>query len=293
MSNNVLFDSVRENLLELNKRGSILNEQRSILVSELADSIIGEFGSDAPDAMYREFQRALDFANISDRLIFSEKLAAHYHPKDLTRLLLSSDGEGLIRAGTHGKISYIRNRYNDEAYARFSSVIPHAKPLFFSDFEECCEAIASGESEFTILPLEDSVDGKMFGFYSLLDRYALKIAYVCNVEREDNSKNIKYALAGKYFHLSHLEKTKKDIARTFEFTMTQSPSTNLLDLYSAVQTFNALENRISSVYLPYGDNLARFYHSVTISKKTDFLPFLLFLSLEYPDYTPIGIYREI
>ena len=293
MSNNVLFNSVRENVHELNKRRAILDEQRSILVSELSNSIIKELGSDSPDTMYREFQRALDFASIADKFVFSEKLAAHYSQKDLIRLLLSSYSDGLVPAGTHGKISYIRNRYNDEAFARFSSVIPHAKAMFFSDFEDCCEAIASGESEFTILPLEDSADGKMFGFYSLLDRYGLKIAYVCNVEREDNSKNIKYALAGRHFETEHLEKGKKDHARTFEFTMTQSPSTNLLDLYRVVQISNATENRISSVCLPYGDNLARFYHSVTISNKTNFLPFLLFLSLEYPDYTPIGIYREI
>ena len=293
MRNNVLLNSVRENLSELNRRYSILDEQRSILVSELTDSIISELGNDSPDTMYREFQRVLDFADLTDKLVFSEKLAAHYSPKDLTRLLLSAYSDGLVPAGTHGKISYIRNRYNDEAYARFSSVIPHTKPIFFSDFEDCCEAIASGESEFTILPLEDSVDGKMFGFYSMLDRYGLKITYVCNVEREDNSKIIKYALAGKHFQTEHLEKGKRDYLRTFEFTMTQSPSTNLLDLYRAVKISNATENRVSSVCLPYGDNLARFYHSVTISRKTNFLPFLLFLSLEYPEYTPIGIYREI
>ena len=35
MSNNALFNSVRESINELNKRNAIIDEQRSILVSEL------------------------------------------------------------------------------------------------------------------------------------------------------------------------------------------------------------------------------------------------------------------
>jgi hypothetical protein len=293
MKNGNKSSSVRESIAELNKRSAVIKEQRKILVSELSADIIKRLGSDSPETMYREFLTHLDLADVFDKLTFCEKLSANYSHKDLARLLLSRDGDGIARAGAHGKIAYIRNRYNDEAYEKFSEFIPHAKQVLYSDFEDCCEAIASGECEFTILPLEDSSDGKMFGFYSLLDRYGLKITLVCNVEREDNSKNIKYALAARSFNDEYLEKTKKDLVRTFEFTLTQNPSTNIVDLYTAVALAGATENRVSSVCLPYGDNMARFYHTVSINKKTSFLPFLLFLSLEFPDYTPIGIYREI
>ena len=293
MNEKNLILSVRDNLTELKNRTDIINEQRSILVSELADLIIGKFGSDSPEMIYKEFLSAIGTAEVTDKLIFTEKLTANYSNEDLIRLLLSADSDELAPAGAHGKISYIRNRYNDEAYSKFSSVIPYTKPLYLSDFEECCDAISTGAAEFTILPLEDSVDGTMFGFYSLLDRYGLKIVNVCNVEREDNSKVIRYALAGRYFRFDRSDKEKKDAKRIFEFTMTHSPSTKLIDLFSAATLCNAYEHRATSLPLPFGDNMARFYHSFIITRKTRFLPFLFFLSLEYPQYSPIGIYREI
>ncbi len=293
MKNEKLILSVKDSLSELKRRTDIITEQRSILVSELADVIIGEFGSDSPEMIYREFLSAIGGAEVTDKLTFTHKLTENYSSQDLVRLLLSADSDDFAPAGAHGKISYIRNRYNDEAYSKFSSVIPHAKPVYRADFEECCDAISAGEAEFTVLPLEDSVDGTMFGFYSLLDRYGLKIVNVCNIEREDSSKVIRYALAGRYFKSDHSEREKKDAKRIFEFTMTHSPSTRLIELFSAATLCNAVEHRATSLPLPFGDNMARFYHSFVITKKTHFLPFLLFLSLEYPQYSPIGIYREI
>ena len=144
-----------------------------------------------------------------------------------------------------------------------------------------------------MLPLEDSTSGKMFGFYSLLDRYEFKITYVCTVKREDASNTIRYALASRYLNLGIFEKHKRHTQKIFEFSMTHTQPSQLLDVYRAASLSLASEHRTSSISLPYGDNMVRFYHSFVINKETRFVPFLLLLALEYPNYSPIGIYREI
>ena len=293
MNKDNIYRSVRESLEELKNRTAVISEQRSILVSELARNMIRLFPNASPEALYKEFLAATNTSDISEKLIFANVISSHFGEEKLLDSLLYESRDKLAPAGTHGKIAYIRNRYNDEAYSKFSSVVSHSKPIFCSSFEDCCEALTRDECEFTILPLEDSSDGKMFGFYSLIDRYEFKIAYVCSVEHEDSSKSIRYALASKHFRLDKPEKAKADRSRIFEFTMTHTPSNNILDIYRVASLSLAQEHRTSSLPLPYGDNMARFYHSFIITKETRFLPFLLLLSLEYPEYSPIGIYYEI
>ena len=292
MEKKAYLRSINDNLKELNTRQDIISEQRSILVSELAKAIIKEMPNEPIDFLYREFLNACDMRDISDKLAFASALVTHFGDSALSDLLYNTNDDHPT-AGTHGKISYVRNRYNDEAFARFSEVIPHAKPIYCQSFEDCSESLASGECEFMMIPLEDSASGRMFGFYSLLDRYEFKIAYVCSIEREDTSNTIRYALASRHLNIDRQEKHKRHVQKTFEFTITHTPSNRLLDLYRAASLSLAKENRTSSLLLPYGENMARFYHSFIITKETRFLPFLLLLSLEYPDYSPIGIYREI
>lgn len=293
MKKELLYESVSNNLNELRHRSDIIREQRDIVLTELIDNIFANARDESPDSLYREFLSALPSAELSDKLKFADSLTSRLNAaqKDIPALLGDSDTSA--EAGAHGKIAYVRNRYNDEAYSKLSAAVPHAKAVYCSDFEACCEAVASGKCEFTILPLDDTSDGKMFGFYSLLDRYELKIACTCSIEREHPSKTIRYSLASKGFRPDLLNKSKKESRRYFEFSLTNTPTPHITDIYRAAAEFSAPEHRTSSISLPYSDNLARFYHSFAITKDTKILPFILFLSLEYPQYTPIGIYCEI
>jgi hypothetical protein len=206
MNKEDLSISINNNLCELNERKSIINEQRSIMISELAKSIVSSMPGESIETVYREFLNVCRAPDVSDKLGFITAVSTLLGEAETALFLPTASGDELPAAGAHGKISYVRNRYNDEAYASFSAVVPHAKPLYCGSFEDSCEALAAGECEFMMLPLEDSTSGKMFGFYSLLDRYEFKIAYACTVEREDASNTIRYALASRYLNLDIFEK---------------------------------------------------------------------------------------
>ena len=185
----------------------------------------------------------------------------------------------------------VRNNYNNRAYELFSRVISHAKSVYCPNFEECCESVASGECEFTILPIEDNSDGKMFGFYSLLDRFELKIYAVCNIEGE--TKTIRYALAGRNFQYRGIDKHQSKKHRFFEFSLTYDTDFATPDIFEAAAICRADIHKTASLSLPYNDMITRFYFSFRITKSTELFAFLMFLWLEYPQYTPIGIYSEI
>lgn len=291
MTTQSYFEIGENNLRELSKRANIVDEQRNIVIRELVASILNRTESDTLELAYREFLANLSSVTVADKHTFSEACAELMPRERILSALPFGDSEQFTTAGAHGKIAYVRNRYNDEAFSRFSATIPHAKHLYLSDFESCCEAVSADECEFTILPLENTTDGKMFGFYSLLDRFELKIDSVSTLESEDSSRSIRYALVGKRFRSAILDSAEQK--RIFELSITYSPRPQLLELYLAASRWKLKEHRSSSLSLPYNDNMVRFYHSFIIDERSELLPFLIFLTLEYPQYSPIGVYREI
>ena len=85
-----------------------------------------------------------------------------------------------------GRIEYIGNNYTDEAFRFFSKKLGTENALIVSSFDELCEDVYSGKSEYGILPIENTDNGKLLRFYSLINLYELKIVSVCSVKTSDD-----------------------------------------------------------------------------------------------------------
>lgn len=287
------LDIISKNLGELYRREEITEQQRSLCIAQL----ISAFTQDddlSLDALYRELNiytngvlSSSDKAELCRNIVKARNICTIY---DLPTFI---DTDISVTPGSHGKIAYVRNRYNDLAYAELSEIIPHSKPTYFSNFEECADAVTNGICEFAIIPIEDTSDGKMFGFYSLIDRYELRLSAVCNIENEDSSKIVRYALVSRNFVSEKTEKLNGKRPKIFEFSLTYGSDSDPFDILCAAEKFYAKIVGISSVFLPYNDTQTRFYYSFNISDTTDLYALLLYLWAEYPQYTPIGIYYEI
>jgi hypothetical protein len=137
------------------------------------------------------------------------------------------------------------------------------------------------------LPIENSVDGKLFGFYSLIDRFELKICSVCDIEGEGDSR-IRYALAGK-----NCREPSKNFLKTagfiLEFFVLDSGNGLLDGLFEAAGECNADLLSIDVRPVPYDSQLKKFFLGFRIGGK-DAMLFCTLLALYYDSYSPIGLY---
>lgn len=284
-------DIILKNISDLSMRSSLISEQKNILITMFAEQISDDVSYADLLSIYTRFSDEALGISLSDKMHFCRainKISEKLFPDALSILDTHLHSPGDPR----GKVAFVKNLYNESAYSRFSSVISQPTPISYSSFEDCCDAVISDVCEFLILPVENSIDGKMFTFYSLLDRYDLRIYSVCDIERSNDSKSIRYALAGKP-NLKHAIKTPNSKSPLiFEFSLSVDTNEVRMDIAPAAALCSARIHRGYTLPLDYNDAL-RFYYSLYISNSDHLKTFITYLCLEYPQYTPIGLYREI
>ena len=152
-------------------------------------------------------------------------------------------------------------------------------------FSSACESVWDGESEFCILPLENA-SGKLLSFYSMVDRYELKIRMIYEVGNED-SQSVKYALLSRSCKWIP-EKAKKQ-NYTFEFFILSESTDFLKDILEASAACSATLNGIDFTPVEYDSGLRRYLLSFDISGY-NMLPFHAYLSLNHKTYVPLGFF---
>lgn len=85
------------------------------------------------------------------------------------------------RAG-EGRVSFAGSNLLSTAFSTFRCADSRLTARFVHSFADACEDVASGESEYCILPIENSREGVLPTVYSLLSRHELFIIRVCSVE---------------------------------------------------------------------------------------------------------------
>lgn len=279
-----------ESLRELRGRSRLADEERNICLSLLLSRLLSNTEGSAQGA-YEAFLRSVPDADSRERLLLCKSIAdtEGLVTQELYEAMLSLTGD--TAPGSHGKIAYVRNRYNDVAFECFSERMQHAKPVVTSSFFDMCEEIADNRCEFGIIPLENTSDGKLFGFYSMLDSYELKITDLCLVETEDSAKNICYGLVSRGITKSRLSSLiKKNETCRFEFSVVAENADFCADIISALGECGAKLLKISSVPVPYNDKLQRFFFTAEL-RATHVCELALYLSMEFSSYAFIGFYQ--
>ena len=152
----------------------VLNEQRE---QDVIDGIAA--ASDALDDNQRGFGRA-------NSLVYSTVMAVS---RALQHRLLSA-GESLRQtleqadrtvksdAGTRVVCQGIRGSFSHEAASR---MFPHTEPSFVSTWEQVIEAVANGEADYGVLPIENSTTGSVHEVYDLVMAHRCHIAAATDV----------------------------------------------------------------------------------------------------------------
>lgn len=272
------------NIDAFSTRIDLSDRQRKICLSQFFDALSDDVEESA-ETLYRRFVSALPLCSYEDRASFCIHLAqvSHHQAKLWERMDLDSEDETL--AGAHGKIAFVRNRYNEQAFSVFEPLVIGARAEILSSFTDACEDVFDNRCEYCILPIENTGDGRLFGFYSMLDRYELKICASCTLEHESTPDTIRYALVGK--HLPN--RIPKTTEWFYEFSLASENDEFPYDIFSVAPIFSAKLLQIDSLPLQY-DDLARRIYFTFHADKVQAAALDLYLSAEHPGLTVLGLY---
>ena len=276
------FDIFKQNISYLNERSNILNKQKKITFELIAEELSENYSalSDKLNAKYD----ILSDASASDCIAFFSLLSQNN--VSLPQLLAEHDEPyDVFDHKTTSKISYVKNNYNDIAFLRFSELFAKPTVSYGTTFEEVCRDVYNSESDFCILPIECSANGKMFSFYSLINKYELKIFAVCDIDEGISGKRTRYALLSRKT-LIYQNETQLEY---FEFSIIGSEEYQLNDILEAARSSSVSVYRIDTLPVSYDDLKFRFHHVFEGNKK-DLLPFIMYLNYKYPQYEVVGNY---
>lgn len=276
-----------ENLHEFDKRLSIARQQKKITIFELARLYCEQY-SDTNDIL-TSLKSISSELEAGDEIIFLNELCHSRLSEKIKSTLYIGSSESIL-AGAYSKISYVKNRYNDIAFEHFSHSVANAKPDYASSFTECCENVFDGSCEFGILPIMNSKDGRLMSFYSLLDRYELKICETVDIESGDSSTILKHARISRACkeYKRRISKNQKFI---FEFSIISESTAFFADLFDTAKQIGADLKYIDSLPVEYTSNMQKFFFSFSLPTQNA-LAFRLFVALNHQTYTPIGIYED-
>ena len=276
-----------DNLVEFSRRIRIAEEQRRGSVTELLELAVSHSSAQRANELFRELGEIFPDSAYGDRAELCMILGATAGFGAEMRDKIFSDED--TTAGSHGKVSLVRNKYNELVFSCFSRIIKRPKESYVSSFTAACEEVYDGACEFCILPIENSQSGRLFGFYSMLDRYELRICAVCEIESTDGSDgNVRYALVGRTLP----DRIQKNSEWRFEFSIISESGAVLLEIAQVANIFQAELIKIDSLPVEYDGGSQKYYFTFELPN-ANIPAFDLFLTEEYDRYTTVGIYPTV
>lgn len=209
-------------------------------------------------------------------------------PEQLSPACFAETAEPLT-ADARGVIAYLQNAFTDRAYHAFSGSMRRARSQYHDSYGAACEAVSNGRCEACILPIEHAQDGKLLGFYRLIDRYELKIVCTCDIA-QPNGLESRFALLKKNFSFPLPDDA---LAYLFELSITRSTGHSLGTLLDAAALCGLTVRRVDSIPLAYAEDSFAYHTVLAMTDPGQLTPFLLYLALDIPEYDPIGIYAHI
>ncbi len=201
-------------------------------------------------------------------------------------LLAGLDGEPPFEIGAWqgGRIAYFPGAAAHEAYRLFSEALPDAAVTYPGDFAAVCEEVYDGLCDYCILPIANDAEGTLHRLRAMIDRYDLRIAMTCLVQSGDGESE---------FALLTREILSPADGKACLALSTAIPSpTDAAGIIDAAAA-NGLETLIAECMPTPSEDGTPVWDFRFVGNVTDFRGLLCYMSLEYPRYTPLGIFKAL
>lgn len=304
------LDVILKNLGELEERFSLLNEQKEAHLRELALELL----TDEPDRL--SFLTTLPDQSVSIRseiaehlkekkdvlqwehLRFSEtadkvrlcreicRILSKDHPIPISFFFPSPDDSHQI---TECRIAYQKSIAADDAFLKFSQVLPNPRVWNSHTFASICEEVVAGRCEFCILPMESAAEGRLNSFSHLIDRYGLHIAMTATVENADKTRSTRFALLRQELRLPVLE----DAPNTaLELSVTPYAEHPIEEILLSASLCGLHLEQMDTIPSSYEDGKTVF-HPRFNTVEAELCTFLAYLAMEAPHCEIVGYFPNL
>ena len=279
------LNSISANIAELASLAAEICKTKEDMLLFLSD-----FAERKPQNTPRDFTgKALVSASLIGRLELFRMIGIRFETSNPGFFdLLFGKPEQILQSSC-GKIAYVKNLQTDSAYLAFSQGIDAPKAVYFHSFTDVCEEVYNGICEFCILPIENSDEGRLNSFYTLIDKYDLHICSVSDIPSGRKGNITRFALIRKNSDIDMTIINKND--GCLEISVAAGRFPTLADLLDAAAFCGMSPSRINSY--PNGQN-GEYTTSILFPlSNADVRTFLLFLSFDFPHCNVIGIYKKV
>lgn len=262
---------------EIDRAGELASLQIQTLATHLAKK--GEDTATQDVAAIRRWACALTDSAADTPLAGAQQLSRRIAlcralPRDTVNMLLeatkthSAAQAGIASEGA-GRVAILTSPLFQTAMQDFAAVLPEASGVPCKSFTDICDCITTGNAAYGILPLEDSVEGKLFRIYEQLEQLDLHIACTKDIPVQSESKTVRMALLYKVARPSPAPCG----TRTVECVLYEEGDASLSNFLAAANAFGLLVRRIDSLPVSYRED--GFAKHVVLKAATGVTPDLL------------------
>lgn len=285
-----------QNELLLKKNFQLLQKEKKLLQEEIFSLLCSYFDSleysesaftDVASVFLNECDRLFDDFEVSGKhweikLCLCQYLAQRYSFEDVLPTLeinTSSSSNSQI-------VCWATNQYAEKALAKFSKLFPSSKTVYVDSFSQVCDLV-EGADHFGILPIENSADGRLVGFYRLIDKHELKICAVCDIEDDAGETFTRFALVS-----GDLKRLASQYPIHVELSVISPNRTHFMEVIKVSEQLEISGSRMFSVPLYYNrEEAGNDTITLTIYQKSA-LPFFIYLYLFGKDINVLGFYIQ-
>lgn len=178
------------------------------------------------------------------------------------------------------------NQYAEKALAKFSRLFPSPKTVLVDSFSQVCDSV-EGNDHFGVLPIENSTDGRLVGFYRLIDKHELKICAVCDIEDDAGETFTRFALVS-----GELQCLALHYPIHIELSVISPKRTHFMEIINISKQLEMTTSRMFSVPLYYNrEEAGNDTVTLTVNQKSA-LPFFIYLCLFGKDINVVGFYIQ-
>ncbi len=317
--NEGFYSILKQNLNRVQRQAAVAAEKAFAHLYETAElltaSILKETGedeilravlhSDDASRIYREVLSAeqlsfdFDWANKreepyfsrlterSSRLYLCGKIASHsayQMPAELFPLMLNGAAESIAKGDR--KVAFLRNRQTFHAFERFAKTLGGVSVLYENNFGDACEAVETGQAAYAIVPIYSTSDGRLNSFYRIIEKHELSIILTCDVDSDDGESMTTFAL----IHKEHLIPSVG--APHLECQITFDELSSLSDITDAAYYFGATVTGLEALPVMFSGRAGTFAVIFDLSQ-ADVAGLVIYLALEYPQMSVVGMYGKV
>lgn len=188
-----------------------------------------------------------------------------------------------------GEVLFVDNPLTEQAFKKLCGHFTNLYKNTADDFESVCSGVESSESEYCLLPIENSRDGNLSNFTRMIRDYGLKKCMVIDLKSDDESYT-KYALLRK--NILPILHTNSD--KIYADIMIPFNSRREVGIFlSSLSMFNVEAEIISTLPDNFYLNDEYRYSFCLSLKKTNFVRLMFCISLLYPNRFVSGVYSQI